>query len=275
MPDKTDYVLGTHDEELARLGLQHRLWRATALECWRRAGINLGSRVVDIGAGPGYATVDLAELVGPAGGVLAIERSPRFLEFAKKACAVRGLTNVQFREADLMLEPLGELNYDFTWCRWVASFVASPEKLVNTIAAALRPGGVAIFHEYMDYRTFRVAPRRRAIESFVEQVIASWKASGGEPDVAVMFPTLFRAAGLRVVEANPRILTITPRDYAWQWPASFVEINLARLLELGRVDSDWAESVRRDFREAESDPATLLNTPLFLEVIARREEKTE
>ena len=266
-----DYVLGTNDEELERLGLQHRVWRPIALECWRRAGITFGSRVVDIGAGPGYATIDLAELVGPTGEIIAIERSARFLEFAKKACALRGLSNVHFRHADLMEESLGKLEVDATWCRWVASFVSSPEKLVNTIAGALRPGGVAIFHEYIDYRTWRLAPRRPAIESFVNEVVASWRASGGEPDVALNFPALFRAAGLRILEAHPRILTLSPKDYAWQWPASFIEINLARLLELGRVDAAWTEAVRREFNEAELDPMTLLNTPLFLEIIARRE----
>ena len=273
MNDKkeADYVLGTNDEELDRLGLQHRVWRPTVLDCWRRAGITFGSRVIDVGAGPGYATVDLAELVGPTGEVFAVERSARFLEFAKNACAVRGLSNVRFREADLMEDSLGKLAVDATWCRWVASFVSSPEKLINAIAAALRPGGVAIFHEYMDYRTWRLAPRRPAVESFVNEVMESWRATGGEPDVALDFPTFFRAAGLRIVEAQPRILTISPRDYAWQWPASFIEINLARLQELGRVDSAWVEAVRREFREAESDPMTLLNTPLFLEIIARRE----
>ena len=45
-----DYVLGTHDEEVARLGLQHRVWRPNAADCWRRAGITIGSRVVDVGA---------------------------------------------------------------------------------------------------------------------------------------------------------------------------------------------------------------------------------
>lgn len=271
MPEESEYVLGTNDEELERLGLQHRVWRPTVLECWRRAGISFGSRVLDVGAGPGYATMDLAELVGPTGEVLAIERSARFLEFAKKACAARGLTNVRFQKADLMEESPGQRDFDAAWCRWVASFVSSPEKLINTIAAALRPGGVAIFNEYLDYRTWRLAPRRPAIESFVNEVMASWRATGGEPDVALDFPRLFRAAGLRIIEANPRILTISPGDYAWQWPASFIEINLARLQELGRVDSDWVEAVRREFGEASSDPMTLLNTPLFLEIIARRE----
>ena len=204
------YVLGTNDEELERLGLQHRVWRPLVLDCWRRAGITFGSRVIDVGAGPGYATIDLAELVGPTGEIFAIERSARFLEFAKKACAVRGLSNVRFRQADLMEESLGELGFDATWCRWVASFVSSPEKLVKTIAGALRPGGVAIFHEYIDYRTWRLAPRRPAIESFVNEVVASWRATGGEPDVALNFPTPFRAAGLRVIETHPRVLTVSP-----------------------------------------------------------------
>jgi SAM-dependent methyltransferase len=266
-----DYVLGTNDEEIARLGLQHRVWRTTALECWRRAGITVGSRVIDVGAGPGYATIDLAEIVGPSGEILAIERAPRFVEIAAQACAVRGLNNVQFRQADLMEEQLGALAFDFAWCRWVACFVSSPEKLINNIANALRSGGIAIFHEYNDYRTWRVAPRRAAMESFVDEVMESWRANGGDPDVAMCFPTLLPHAGFRIVDIRPRVLTISPRDYAWQWPASFIEINLRRLLELGRVDDDWAQSVRREFAEAQANPNTLLTTPMFLEIVAQRE----
>jgi SAM-dependent methyltransferase len=265
-----DYVLGTHDEEVARLGLQHRVWRPIAADCWRRAGITIGSRVIDVGAGPGYATVDLAEIVGTTGEVFAVERSTRFLEVARQACAARGLSQVRFRQADLVEEPLGALNFDYAWCRWVASFVSSPEKLINNIAGALRPGGLAIFHEYSHYETFRFAPRRPAMEAFAEEVMKSWRVAGGEPNVAIEFPSLFRQAGLEVVEVHPRILTVSPRSYVWQWPASFIEINLVRLHELGLVTEEWCASVRREFKEAEADPATLFTTPLFLEIIARR-----
>src|SRR3977135_947514 len=156
-----DYVLGTHDEEVARLGLQHRVSRPIAADCWRRAGITIGSRVVDVGAGPGYATVDLAEIVGPTGEVLAVERSARFLEVNKQTGASRGLSQPRFRQADLMEESLGQLDFDYTWCRWVASFVSSPEKLITNIAGALSPGGLAIFHEYSHYETFCCLQRRR------------------------------------------------------------------------------------------------------------------
>ncbi|HTE44960.1 MAG TPA: methyltransferase domain-containing protein, partial [Gemmatimonadaceae bacterium] len=75
-----DYVLGTHDEEIARLGLQHSVWRPRALAAWQRAGFNVGQTIVDVGCGPGYATLDLAELVGATGHVVAIDRSRRFLD---------------------------------------------------------------------------------------------------------------------------------------------------------------------------------------------------
>jgi SAM-dependent methyltransferase len=214
--------------------------------------------------------VDLAEIVGASGEVLAVERSARFLEVAKQACTARGLSQVRFRHADLMDESLGQLNFDYTWCRWVASFVASPKKLIDNIAGALRPDGLAIFHEYSHYETFRFMPSRPAMEAFSEEVMKSWRAAGGEPNIAIQFPSLFREAGLEVVEAHPRILTVSPRSYVWQWPASFIEINLVRLRELGRVTGEWCDSVRREFKEAEADPATLFTTPLFLEIIARR-----
>src|SRR3954469_18882349 len=131
---ESDYVLGTHDEEVARLGLQHRVWRDVVTACWHRVGLTDGWKVIDVGSGPGYATADLAEIVGPTGRVLGIERSARFLEAARERCARRGLTNVEFREGDLMEFSLGELRFNASWCRWVTSFVASPKRLLENIA---------------------------------------------------------------------------------------------------------------------------------------------
>src|SRR6185436_9467589 len=106
MSKERDYVLGTHEEELARLGLQHRVWRPPTLDAWKRAGITVGKRVLDIGAGPGYATVDLAEIVGATGKVVALERSSNFVRAAEDACKTRGLTNVEIHELDLMTDQL-------------------------------------------------------------------------------------------------------------------------------------------------------------------------
>ena len=99
MATDRDYFLGTHDEELQRLGLQHRVWRAAVLDCWQRAGIAAGSRVLDVGAGPGYAAADLAEIVGTGGEVVAVERSARYVEAGRGMLAQHGFANVRYHEA--------------------------------------------------------------------------------------------------------------------------------------------------------------------------------
>ena len=60
----------------------------------------------------------------------------------------------------------------------------------------------------------------------------------GDPAAAVLRPRRRRRRQLRRHRRGHRsragtASNLSPRDYAWQWPASFIEINLARLLELG------------------------------------------
>ena len=86
-----DYILGTHDEEILRLGLQHRVWRPKVLDVWRRAGFTVSQTILDVGCGPGYASLDLAEIVSPAGKVFAIDRSRRFLDALEATRKQRGL----------------------------------------------------------------------------------------------------------------------------------------------------------------------------------------
>jgi len=269
-PDEDDYVLGTNDEEIQRLGLQHRVWRPAMLDCWQRAGVTSGSRVLDVGAGPGYATLDLAEIVGPRGAVVAIERSARFAEAARRRCQLQGLAPVKVHELDLMTDELPPESFDAIWCRWVASFVPRPSLLIRKLAGLARPGTVAIFHEYIDYSTWRLAPRCERLEEFVQEVMGSWRAAAGEPDVALALPTLLRTEGFAVRSAVPKVFCIGPASPIWRWPASFVATNLDRLVALQRVDRAWAESVREAFAQAEARPDSLMITPMVLEIVAER-----
>ena len=265
-----DYLLGTHEEELVRLGLQHRVWRPTVLDCWRRAGITIGSRALDIGAGPGFATVDLAEIVGPDGEVIAVERSGRFVRATLDGCQQRGLHHVRVHELDLMSNPLPARDMDVAWCRWVACFVSSPRDLVEKIKSAIRPGGVAVFHEYVNYGSWQLLPPCPALADFVREVMTSWRETGGEPDVAPALVGILSEAGFVIREAIPRVFCVHPPDYIWRWASTFVDVYPDRLLELGRVDRAWVDSVQKEFRAAEADPTTLMITPMVLEIIAER-----
>lgn len=265
-----DYLLGTHDEEIERLGIQHRVWRPEVLAAWRRAGITAGWKVIDVGSGPGYATVDLAEIVGHRGEVLAVERSTRFLDHARKSCDGLGLTNVRYSEADLMSDSLDARGFDAAWCRWVASFVSDPARLVASIGDSLRLGGLVIFHDYFDYGAWRMSPHRPLHEALVEEIIATWKESGGHPDVCMMLPTLLREAGFAIKSFRPLQFAIRPQDFQWQWPRSFIQSHVPRLVELGHLDVSRAGAIMHEFEFAESDPDTIMLTPTVLEIVAEK-----
>jgi SAM-dependent methyltransferase len=270
MATDRDYVLGTHEEELARLGLQHRVWRPVVLDCWQRAGITVGKRVLDVGAGPGYAAVDLAEIVGATGEVVALERSQNFVRAMEEACRARSLTNVKIHELDLMAGELPRGNYDFSWCRWVMSFVSDPAMLIRKLGDVMPKGSVAIFHEYGHYETWHFFPRLPNQERFREHVIETWRESGGEPDGAVALATLLPANGFTIRSARPHLFCARPTDYMWQWPATFIETYLPRLIEMGRINEEFADQVRDELAKAEKNQNAIMITPLVLEIIAEK-----
>ena len=268
--DPKDYLLGTHGAELQRLGLQHRVWRPRVLDAWRRAGVTEGWTVIDAGAGPGWATLDLAEIVGPSGRVHAFERSERYVAHLGGVVAARELAQVSPQSLDLVTDPLPVEGADAFWIRWVLAFVDKPATVLAKLAGALRPGGVAVIHEYLDWGVFRLMPGAPRHREFVDFVLADWRASGGEPDIGRELPALLPAAGLRVREVRPLAEVIRPSDFMWGWPASFVRIYLDHLVEAGKRDRAWAEAVRAEWEAAERRPETLAATPLVLEIIAEK-----
>ena len=265
-----DYVLGTHDEEVVRLGLQHRVWRPRALDAWRRAGFRTGQTLLDVGCGPGWASLDLAEIVGNTGRVVAIDRSRRFLNVLDRARAERHLPQIEEIELDLDSGPLPSLSADGAWARWAFAFLRDPRRLLERLAATLKPGAVLVVHEYFDYSTWRVSPRSEPIEAFVQLVIRAWRDSGGDPDVGLDLPRWIRELGFDVRSTQPIVDAITPRDFAWEWPVSFVRSGAQRLQDLGYMTPEGSEEILRAFADAGRQPTTIMVTPGVLEIIAVR-----
>ncbi len=270
MSAERDYVLGTHDAEIERLGLQHALWRHRTLDCWRRAGIQRGATVLDVGAGPGFASVDLAQLVGPDGSVTALDRSARFLAHLQATARERGLANVRTIEIDLDGNEWPADQFDAIWCRWTHIFLQRPEQLVARLARCLRSGGRIMVHEYSDYRAWRLTPDVPSFNRFVEAVMSSWRQAGGAPDIGACIPGWLESNGLRVVSTELVSYFLAPADPMWLWPVSYIATGTERLAQLGVISAEEARQVRRDWESATRDARTRMATPTVIEIIAIR-----
>lgn len=265
-----DYVLGTHDAEIARLRLQHRVWRPRMLDAWRRAGITQGQTVIDVGCGPGYAALELSDIVGPQGRVIAVERSARFLDALRDAAKRNAINNISAIEADITESSLGEATADAAWCRWVFSWLSQPERGIANIARALKPEGIAIFHEYLDYGTWGLAPRSDAFSALVQAVIDSVTKTGANIDSALRLPGHLEQAGIEILSLKPIIDIVGPENYVWQWPTSFARDFHQKLVDDGLIAPERAHQALADIARAETEPGTRMITPMVLEIIARR-----
>lgn len=258
------YVLGTHDTEIERLGLQHRVWRPGILDLWQLAGITEGQTVIDAGAGPGHASRDLAEIAGPNGHVIALERSHRFVS----AIRAHGAANIEAVETDLLDYDWPAAVADAVWCRWVLAFVADPAKALRGMARALKPGGALVIQEYFDYASWRLAPRSQAFEDYVAAIIAHWRTSGGDSDIGLALPRLLPELGLTIELVRPVVFATQPRDYVWRWPAEFARSHAHTLASAGVIAS--AQAIDGALAAYEADPNSLMFTPGVLQVITRK-----
>ena len=265
-----DYVLGTHDEEIMRLGLQHRVWRPRVLAAWQLAEIGPGQTVLDVGCGPGYASLDLAELVGPSGMVVAMDKSDRFLEALDTTRQQRGIDNITVHTLDLDAGKFPAVAADRVWCRWVLAFVKHPREVLAQMTAALKPDGVIVLHEYFDYSTWRAIPPCGELEEFVAAVMASWRDNGGEPDIALWLPAWLEELGLELRSVRP-IVDVVQRDHMiWSWLRAFLEVGRRRLVDLGYLSSSRCDSIWQAFLNFESAPGSWMITPAVLEIVAGR-----
>lgn len=268
MTEEKAYVLGTDDDEIVRLGVQHRVWRRRALEAWRSAGFTSGQNLVDLGCGPGYATIDLAEIVGATGSVTSMDQSSRFLHWLEAKAVERKLLNIKTLELDLERGTFPSMKADGVWVRWVFAFMRDRKALLSRIRGLLKDGGKLAVHEYVDYATWQMAPASEAFDRFVAAVVTSWRDSGGEPDTGLELLGWLDEAGFTVQSVRPIVDIITPRDFTWQWPKAFVATGINHMLELGLMSRTAADEVRALLAACEESGDGFMMTPTVVEIVA-------
>jgi SAM-dependent methyltransferase len=265
----TEYVLGTHDEEIARLALQHRVWADRVHAAWRQAGFSDGQHLADIGCGPGFAALELARLVGPTGRVTAIDQSRRFLDQLAAQAAADALDNIALVERDLNTPRFEPAAFDGAWIRWVLAFVPDPRQLLADTRAALRAGSPLVIYEYFDNRTWRMSPPHEGMEHFVRVASDNWRRAGGEPNIALSALRWLEELGFRIVHLRPIIDIVTAQDPQWHWLTAFVESGRKRLTASRELSVDASEALAVAIRAwLHADPPVRMVTPGVMEIIA-------
>ncbi len=170
---------GVGDEELVRLEAQATAMAAATRMIFAHAGIRPGMRVLDLGCGAGDVSFVVADMVGPGGSVVGVDRSRGALDRARVRAGQRGLGRVRFVEGDLH-EPAADGPFDAIVERLALMWAPDPAGLLRQQATVLRPGGLVVPIE-VDVSTIRWLPdtgftaqiRSWLVESFAKAGIAT------------------------------------------------------------------------------------------------------
>lgn len=160
-----------------------------------RPGIRPGMRVLDLGCGAGDVAFVAAELVGPDGSVVGIDRSPDALARARLRAGQRGLTQVRFVDGDIH-DPAPGGPFDALVERLVLMRVPDPAAVLRQQATVLRPGGLVVPIEVGDLSTMGSLPPT-PIATQVKSWLVEAFAKAGLSALGPRLWTVAQGAGLR------------------------------------------------------------------------------
>jgi ubiquinone/menaquinone biosynthesis C-methylase UbiE len=137
-----------------------------------------GARVLEVGPGTGYYTLDMAAWVGDGGTVEIFDLQQEFLDHVMQRAAERGLANVVPTQGDATALPYEAASIDAVVLTAVLGEIPDPVAALREVRRVLAPGGRLIVGELFGdpHFTTLASLRRQAAEAglALEQRSGNW-----------------------------------------------------------------------------------------------------
>jgi SAM-dependent methyltransferase len=235
------YPFADRAAEDERLVAQATLFDPLTRRLLQQAALAPGMRVLDLGSGAGNVARLAAELVGPGGSVVSIDRDPAAVKLAQQRTDA---ANVEFRVGDVQTLDGIEDGFDAVVGRLILMYQPDPVAALRRAATRVRPGGLVCLHEG-DLHYPWASPQTPLWAQVRAWFLEALENAGIEQRMGPALFTAFDAAGL----PEPRLVVEAfaaggPDAPAWAW-ANLVSGAVALMERLGVAT------------RAEVDPATL------------------
>ena len=165
-----------------------------------------GSTVLEAGCGVGAQTVTLARN-SPGARVTSIDISADSLAQAKARIAAAGISNVQFRQADIFALPFGPASFDHLFVCFVLEHLSKPAEALTALKTLLKPGGTITVIEG-DHGSAYFHPDSADAHKAIWCLVELQRRAGGNAMIGRQVYPLLVDAGFKSVRVSPRMVYV-------------------------------------------------------------------
>jgi SAM-dependent methyltransferase len=165
-----------------------------------------GSKVLEIGCGIGAQTVPLAQR-SPGARFTSIDLSADSIAEAKRKVVQAGLTNVEFRQADIFALPFSAQSFDHLFVCFVLEHLARPVEALVIFHRLLRVGGTITVIEG-DHGSTYFYPDSAADHAAIQCLVTLQQKAGGNALIGRQIYPLLIEAGFGAVHVSPRTVYV-------------------------------------------------------------------
>ena len=165
-----------------------------------------GSSVLEAGCGVGAQTLTLAQR-SPEARITSIDISPSSLAEARSRVERAGITNVEFRQADVFDPPFEPESFDHVFVCFVLEHLARPVAALERLRDLLRPAGTMTVIEG-DHGSAYFYPDSEAAHDAIRCQVELQRAAGGNANIGRRVYPLMTAAGLQDVQVSARMVYV-------------------------------------------------------------------
>ncbi|MCI9856847.1 methyltransferase domain-containing protein [Microbacterium proteolyticum] len=259
------YAHGHHESVLR----SHAVRTVADSAAYLVSSLSAGTRILDVGAGPGSITVDLADRVFP-GRVVGVDAAPDVVEVARATAGER--TNVEFRVGDAYALDAPDASFDIVHAHQTLQHLERPVDALREFRRVAGPDGLVAVRD-VDYGGVIWHPLIPALDEWLEIYHGVHRGSSGEPDAGRRLKAWAREAGFTRIEASASVWVFdTPDKRAW-WGGMWADRALASAFaghakRLGLADDAQLERISDAWREWAAHPDGWILLP-HGEVLAR------